>query len=156
MVIGNPPFGKCSSIAIKFFNQIDRYILINSFPTDSKALNEYLLSHKNDLLDRRIRKFSEKNWFEWGVLRNFKTIQEKIGQECVYIKTLTRDCDVALKSKVSFCGGSLITLVPKIDKKIDLVKVVLFLNSCEFKDKFKFSERYKIGHRQISNSYLTF
>ena len=43
-------------------------------------------------------------------------------------------------------------LLPK--KDIDLNKVVDYLNSNEFKNNFMYSGRFKIGHRQISNSIL--
>ena len=43
-------------------------------------------------------------------------------------------------------------LIPK--KEIDLDIIINYLNSNQFKDNFMFSGRFKIGHRQISNSHL--
>ena len=43
-------------------------------------------------------------------------------------------------------------LKPK--KKCNLNNIVSYINSNAFKDNFMFSGRFKIGHRQICNSYL--
>lgn len=134
-------------------NKLDKYIFIEKFPSDNKELDDYLLSHKDELMSRKIKKFNENNWFEWGAPRNIKTIKENIGKECIYIYNLTRSKIVAFKGNVQYFGGSLIILIPK--KKINLDKVVTYLNSDDFKTNFMFSGRFKIGHRQISNSIPT-
>ena len=130
----------------------DKYIFIKSYPSDNKKINEYLLKNKNILLQRKIRKFNDKNWFEWGAPRNIKTIEENKGKECIYIYNLTRKKEIAFKDKVKYFGGNLLILIPKY--KLDLDKIVKFLNSDDFKINYIFSGRFKIGHRQISNSYL--
>ena len=43
-------------------------------------------------------------------------------------------------------------LEPKIN--INLDKIVVYLNSIEFRKNFIYSGRFKIGHRQISKSYI--
>ena len=43
-------------------------------------------------------------------------------------------------------------LKPK--KECNLDKIVLYINSNIFKNNFIFSGRFKIGHRQICNSYI--
>lgn len=134
-------------------NKLDKYIFIEKFPSDNKTLDDYLLSHKDELISRKIKKFNENNWFEWGAPRNIKTIKENIGKECIYINNLTRSKIVAFKGNVQYFGGSLIILIPK--KKINLHKVVTYLNSDDFKTNFMCSGRFKIGHRQISNSIPT-
>ena len=126
-----------------------KYILIQKFPTKNKKLNKYMLENKKVLLERRIRKFNESNWFEWGALRNYKTIKESMGKECIYMCNLTRNKQVAFVGKVTYFGGDLIILIPK--KKCNLNKIVAFLNSNEFKQNYMYSNRFKIGHRQVSN-----
>ena len=42
----------------------------------------------------------------------------------------------------------------KPKKKCNLNTVLLYLNSDLFKENFIFSGRFKIGHRQISNSFI--
>ena len=67
----------------------DMYFWKNFLAID-EAVNRYLLLHKQELLDRKIRKFNEKNWFEWGALRNMKKINQCIGQNCIYVRCITR------------------------------------------------------------------
>jgi len=128
----------------------DDYILVAEFPTEKKELNEYLLEHKDTLIGRKIKKFNESNWFEWGAPRNVKLIEENMGKKCIYIYNLTRQPEVAFIDKVQYFGGTLLMLLPKED--IDLKKVVNYLNSESFKKNFIYSGRFKIGHRQLSNS----
>ena len=131
---------------------IERYIYINEFPTENDELNEYMKTHKNELLQRKIRKFNEKNWYEWGAPRNIKAIENNIGQDCIYINNLTRKPIVAFSGKVGYFGGGLIAIIPK--KKCKIKNIIDYLNSDTFKNNFLFSGRFKIGHRQISNSYI--
>jgi adenine-specific DNA-methyltransferase len=133
-------------------NKIDKYIFIDKYPSDNKEINKYLLEHKNELLKRKIRKFNDKNWFEWGAPRNIRSIKSNIEKECIYIYNLTRKSEIAFIGKVDYFGGGLIMLIPKV--KCDLKKIVSYLNTDVFKNNFIFSGRFKIGHRQISNSYI--
>jgi len=133
----------------------EKYIFIESYPCDNEDINNYLLENKDILLDRAIRKFNNNNWFEWGALRNIKSIRENINKDCIYINNLTRHKDVAFVGKVGYFGGSLIMLKPKGLNEIDkLLGIIGYLNSENFKKNFMFSGRFKIGHRQISNSYI--
>ena len=44
--------------------------------------------------------------------------------------------------------------VSLVDDIADLLKISNYLNSETFKSNFMYSKRFKIGHRQISNSYI--
>jgi adenine-specific DNA-methyltransferase len=132
--------------------KLEKYIYINEFPSNNEKINKYLLQHKRELISRKIKKFNEKNWFEWGAPRNIKSINSNYGKECIYIYNLTRQDKVAFKGRVKYFGGSLIILIPK--EKINLDKITSYLNSENFKSNFMYSGRFKIGHRQISNSYI--
>jgi adenine-specific DNA-methyltransferase len=134
-------------------NKNEKYICIQSYPSENIEINEYLLLHKKILIERKIRKFNEKNWYEWGALRNIKAINDNIGKDCIYIYTLTRRNIIAFIGKVNYFGGGLLMLIPK--KEYNLNNIVEYLNSDLFKNKFTFSGRFKIGHRQISNSFIT-
>ena len=134
-------------------NKTDNYIFLETFPSKNIPLNNYLLSHKQELLNRKIKKFNEKNWFEWGAPRNIKKINEHWGKDCIYICNLTRQSIVAFKGKVQYFGGGLLILIPR--NKIQLEPIINYLNSPEFKQNFLFSGRFKIGHRQISNSLIS-
>ena len=133
-------------------NKFEKYIYIETYPCENEKINEYLIEHKNELITRGIRKFNEKNWFEWGAPRNISTINSNLGKECIYIYNLTRKSDVSFLGKVNYFGGGLLMLKPK--KKCDLNKIVTYINSTTFKANFMFSGRFKIGHRQICNSYI--
>jgi adenine-specific DNA-methyltransferase len=137
-------------------DRMDKYILIDKFPTEDAALNVYLLKHKTDLIERKIRKFHETNWFEWGALRNYAKVTDKMGEDCIYVKTLTRDVEVAFVDDVSYFGGGLIALIPKTDVSHipDLSKTVAFLNSKEFRENYLYSGRFKIGQRQLCKSLI--
>ena len=110
------------------------------------------MSYKEELITRKIKKFNEKNWFECGAPRNIRSIEQNLGKECIYVYGLTRKQRIAFKGKVQYFGGGLLMLIPK--KKIDLDKILSYLNSDDFKTNFIFSGRFKIGHRSISNSYI--
>lgn len=133
-------------------NVIDKYIKLDIYPSENEKLNGYLIQHKNELINRGIRKFTEKNWFEFGLLRNVRIVENNSGNYCIYVKNITRSKNVAFIGKVSYFGGGLIMLYPK--KNVNLENVVDYLNSDEFKENFLFSGRFKIGQRQISNSYI--
>ena len=132
-------------------NKIDKYIKLDIYPSENGRLNEYLIQHKEELTNRGIRKFTEKNWYEFGLLRNVRVIENNSGNDCIYVKNITRHKNVAFIGKVSYFGGGLIMLYPK--KNVNLENVVDYLNSDEFKENFLFSGRFKIGQRQLSNSY---
>ena len=132
----------------------DKYILVKKYPTGKKDLDEYLQKNKDTLINRKIKNFDESNWFEWGAPRNVKLIEENWGKECIYISNLTRQEEVAFADKVQYFGGALLMLLPK--ENMDLKKVVSYLNSEKFKKNFIYSGRFKIGHRQLSNSSCIF
>jgi len=132
--------------------KFEKYIYIEKYPCENEQLNKYLSNHKEILINRKIKKFNEENWFEWGALRNITTIKNNIGKECIYIHNLTRQKNVSFLGKVHYFGGGLIIMIPK--KECNLINIVSYINSNEFKNNFIFSGRFKIGHRQISNSYI--
>ena len=133
-------------------DKIDKYIYIENYPCDNEKINKHLSHHKKELIERGIRKFNENNWFEWGAPRNITTINTNLGKDCIYIYNLTRKQNVSFLGKVKYFGGGLIMLKPK--KKCNLNNIVSYINSNTFKDNFMFSGRFKIGHRQICNSYI--
>lgn len=136
-------------------DKIDKYICIDKYPCSNKEINKHLLEYKIRLLNRKIRKFNNYNWFEWGALRNISTVRQNIGKKCIFIHNITRNNNVAFVDSIQPFGGGLIMLKPKDNFKVNkLNKVVNYLNSDAFKNNFMFSGRFKIGHRQISNSYI--
>ena len=135
-------------------NTFEKYIYVDKYPSSDDAINTYLLEHKQELLERGIRKFNEKNWFEWGAPRNITAMTANLGQDCIYVYNLTRKAQVAFAGKVAYFGGGLIMLKPKPTCPGNLSSIVSYINSSAFKDNFMFSGRFKIGHRQLCNSYI--
>ena len=133
-------------------NKVDKYIYIEYYPCDNDDINRYLLHHKKELIERKIRKFNEKNWFEWGAPRNITKINKNFDKDCIYIHNLTRKSVVSFLGKVNYFGGGLLMLKPK--KPCNLNKIVSYVNSKTFQKNFIFSGRFKIGHKQISKSYI--
>lgn len=143
---------------ISLLNDLDRtekYILIKQFPCDNPEINQYLLSHKETLLNRKIKKFNQKNWFEWGAPRNIKIMEDYKNQDCIYVRTMTRNQNVAFLGTIDYFGGGLIMLKPK-KENINLSNVLDYLNSDTFKKNFMYSGRFKIGQRQILNSSIQY
>ena len=130
-------------------DKMEKFIFVENYPSSIPAIDAHLLSHKDELIGRKIKKFSESNWFEWGAPRNLKTIRENMGKDCIYIRTITRQKVVAFMDKVQYYGGSLICLIPK--KRMDLKKYVEHFNSSVFQSDYMYAGRFKIGHRQLCN-----
>lgn len=147
----NSQFGNITLLNGK--DRTDKFIYIKSFPTGNELLNQYLIKNKNLLINRKIRKFNESNWFEWGAPRNVKIIENEMGNPCIYINNMTRNHIVAFKDKIQYFGGNLIMLKPK-QNNINLDTIVDFINNDHFKKNFMYSGRFKIGHRQLCNSLL--
>jgi adenine-specific DNA-methyltransferase len=133
-------------------NKIEKFIFIDNFPSSNPDIDSHMLKHKSELISRKIKKFNESNWFEWGAPRNIKTINSNLGKECIFVNNLTRNSTVAWSDKVQLFGGGLLIMIPK--QKCNINNIVKYINSDEFKKNFIFSGRFKIGHRQLSNSSI--
>lgn len=133
-------------------NTLMKYILLDSFPTSNNEINEYMLKNKPDLISRKIRKFNEDNWYEWGALRNYETTKNMEGTDCIYVSNLTRNDSICFKDTVKLFAGNLIIMIPKTN--INLDKVCSILNSDEFKKNYLYSGRFKIGQKQLANALI--
>jgi adenine-specific DNA-methyltransferase len=65
-------------------NKFSKYIFIENYPTENNDLNNYLEDNKKELINRKIRKFNEDNWWQLGAPRNIETIKNNIDKECIY------------------------------------------------------------------------
>jgi adenine-specific DNA-methyltransferase len=136
-------------------DKVDKYIFVENYPTGDTKLDKYLLENKDNLINRRIKKFNDNNWYEWGAPRNIKIIRKNKGKKCLFIKCLSRQDKICFKDNVQYFGGSLLMMIPK-KENIDLDYIETYINSKEFKDNFMYSGRFKIGHRCLSNSFINF
>ena len=147
------PFGNIDILNDK--DRVEKYIFTESFPTKNTQINSHLQTHKAELLKRKIKKFSETNWFEWGAPRNISSIQKFMGKSCIYIRNMTRNKEVAFVGQVQYFGGSLLCLVPKNNMtETELQKVIQHINSSTFQKDYMYAGRFKIGHKQISTAIL--
>ena len=151
-VYKNNEFGNITLLNKK--NVRDKYIFIEVFPTPNENLNNYILENKDILINRKIKSYTEQNWWLWGAPRNMINIEKNIGKKCIYVLNLTRNKEVAFEGKVEYFGGALLMMIPK--KEVDLKKIVKYLNSDTFKENYTFSNRFKIGHKQLCNSPCVF
>lgn len=151
-VYKNNHFGNITLLNKK--NVRDKYIFIDVFPTPNENLNNYMLENKDILINRKIKSYTEQNWWLWGAPRNMINIEKNIGKKCIYVSNLTRNKEVAFEGKVEYFGGALLMMIPK--KEVDLKKIVKYLNSDTFKENYTFSKRFKIGHKQLSNALCSF
>ena len=132
--------------------RVQKYIFAETFPTGNASIDAHLSVHKSVLLERKIRKFNEDNWFEWGAPRNITTIQKSLGKPCIFVRNMTRNQEVAFIDKVQNFGGSLLCLIPKEDmSEVELKKIVSFLNTKDLQKDYLYSGRFKIGHKQVCN-----
>ena len=132
-------------------NNYEKYILIKKYPSDNNEINEYLLENKDILINRKIRKFNEKNWFEWGAPRNIKTMEEEKGKQCIYIYTMTRSSKIAFKGVVDYYSANMIMLLPQ-KNNINIDGLIDYFNTETFKKNFIYSGRFKMGHRILMNT----
>ena len=151
-VYKNNEFGNITLLNKK--NVRDKYIFIKVFPTPDENLNNYMLENKDILINRKIKSYTEQNWWLWGAPRNMINIENNMGKKCIYVSNLTRNKEVAFEGKVEYFGGALLMMIPK--KEVDLKKIVKYLNSDTFKENYTFSKRFKIGHKQLCNSPCVF
>ena len=129
-------------------DKVRKYIYVTAYPSGNAAVDDYLKGHKTELLGRKIRKFNDGNWFEWGAIRNRGAVVERMGKPCIYVRTMTRQGVVAFAGTVQFFGGGLLCLVPKTDG-LDLAPIVALLNSGDVKKDYIYSGRFKIGQKQV-------
>jgi adenine-specific DNA-methyltransferase len=133
-------------------NKTERFIYLTSFPSERKDINQYLEVNKSRLLDRKLKKFTDKNWFTWGAPRNIPIMELHQGSPCIYMYLLTRKKEVAFVGKVQYFTGTLLCMIPK--GKVDLKKAVEYFNSDAFQQHYMYSGRFKIGQRQLLNSAI--
>lgn len=135
-------------------DKVRKYIYVTDYPSGNTAVDDYLKGHKTALMERKIRKFNDSNWFEWGAIRNRGAVVERLGKPCIYVRTMTRQGVVAFAGVVQFFGGGLLCLVPKTDG-LDLAPIVALLNSGDIKKDYIYSGRFKIGQKQVRYVPLT-
>jgi adenine-specific DNA-methyltransferase len=130
-------------------------ILVDVLPDENDKVFAYLAQHKECLINRKIKKFSDSNWFQWGCLRNKKFMEEHKGDACIYAMVLTRKKDVFRLGKVGYYDGSLLCMHPKQSINTEqLESLVQYLNTEKHLQHFLYSGRYKVGQKTLADSYI--
>jgi len=148
--IYNVPFGNIDILVDK--DHVEKYIFAESFPTNNLQIDAHLQANKEKLLERKIKKFTEKNWFEWGAPRNISSMRAHMNKPCIYVRNMTRNKEIAFAGKLTYFGGALLCLVPKT--QLDIQKIINHINSVSFQKDYSYAGRIKIGHKQISSAII--
>ena len=108
-----------------------------------------LYKYKDTLLNRRIRKFSESNWWEWG-----RKYHKKEGER-IYVNCKTRNPKPFFQSDIPAYDGSILALFPK--KKVNLSRAVEKLNKMDWNEKgFICDGRFLFSQRSLQNAPVEF
>lgn len=111
---------------------------------------QHLQAHYAQLLVRKIRVFSDSNWWQWGALRNAQVVRERYGAHCIYVTCRTRQPIVAAVGTVQWFGGSLLCMIPKNDE-VDCAQIVQYINRT-LRPQYLSAGRFIITHRTLSDS----
>lgn len=108
----------------------------------------YLEQYKNILLARKIKKFNEKNWWEWGRKINH------IDGDKIYVNTKTRDLMPFFTNESGWYDGSILALIPKFKWYSSIEEEIDKLNSWNWKEQgFLVGGRLIFGQRSLSNAF---
>lgn len=141
------PFGNLDVLTAK--GRVEKF----AYGRVTPQITAHLEAHKKELISRKIRRFTDENWFEWGAPRNMAHMERLAGRSCIYVSNLTRSSEPAFIGTVQYFGGALLCMVPK--EPVDLKKVVEFLNKIETRRDYTYSGRFKMGHRQLCHIKLS-
>jgi len=84
-----------------------------------------LAGHKAQLLKRRVRRFSEANWWEWG--RNWKLSESPR----IYVNVKTRQANPFFTHQATAYDGSVLALFPR-NAGMDIEQAVSILNAIDW------------------------
>ena len=109
--------------------------------------NDYLNEHKEILISRKIKKFTESNWWMWG--RGYYIS----SQDRIYVNCKTRDKTPFFTHECKNYDGSILAIFPKQD--IDIDKSIELLNSVDWDELgFKVGGRFCFSQKALENCYL--
>lgn len=134
-------------------NNVEDGVYIHKFRTNSGYKNYYFFDHINDinllpedirnlflrnktkLKNRKIKKYTENDWWKYGAVRNLDNMLSDKNR--IYVAPKTRLSNpFFMGSPNELYSGSLLGLFPKNDN-IDLQKTINFFNSDVFKERLK-------------------
>ena len=109
--------------------------------------NDYLLENKNLLINRKIKKFNEDNWWKWG-----RGLYES-SLDRIYVNCKTRDTNPFFTNKNKYYDGSVLAIFPK--REINIDKAIELLNNVNWDELgFKVGGRLCFSQKSLENTYL--
>lgn len=110
---------------------------------------DYLIQFKQDLLQRKIKKFDENNWWEWG-----RKIRQIKGDK-IYVNNKTRDMKPFFTNDSGWFDGSVLALVPKENNRYSVDELLEILNETNWAEQgFLVGGRLIFGQRSLENAYI--
>ena len=108
-------------------------------------------NHYNELIGRKIKKFTESDWWKYGAIRNLDLM--KSNRPRIYGLMKTRDeSPFWLGEEGSLFSGGVFALFLKEGVNMDICEAVEYLNSDEFKVIMKESNLYSNNKVSITPS----
>lgn len=117
---------------IEHFIDVNVYQEFDNIPQQTQ---EYLLIHKESLINRKIISFGEHNWWKYGAIRN-KTLMDTVENR-IYTFAKTRSQEpffVNSDNEAKYFSGGLLALFAKDYASENTEKVVEYLNSTTFRN----------------------
>lgn len=106
-----------------------------------------LLVHKEKLMERKMKKFNDDNWWHWG-----RGLYES-DAERIYVNCKTRDTKPFFTNSCKYYDGSVLAIFPKT--KIDINLAIDMLNSVNWDDLgFKVGGRLCFTQKSLENVNL--
>ncbi|WP_267523602.1 class I SAM-dependent methyltransferase [Campylobacter sp. MG1] len=111
---------------------------------------QYIISHKDELINRKIRTFNESNYWQWG--RDYY----KSEQKRIYVNTKTRNKKPFFTHTCKAYDGSILAIFPKFDiDKIGIDKVCDILNNTNWNELgFVCDGRFLFSQKSLENCVL--
>jgi adenine-specific DNA-methyltransferase len=110
-----------------------------------------LIKYKEKLLQRKIKKFSEENWYEWG--RSY--FESSLPR--IYVNSKTRQKNPFFIHECTAYDGSILAIFPKfkVYNKKHLEEICNYLNGIKWEDYgFKCGGRYLFSQKSLENTLI--
>jgi adenine-specific DNA-methyltransferase len=109
--------------------------------------SDHLIPFKDELINRKMKKFNPDNWWKWG-----RGLYESDEQR-IYVNCKTRDKNPFFTNDCKYYDGSVLAIFPK--KQIDINKAIDLLNSVDWDELgFKVGNRFCFTQKSLENTYL--
>jgi len=110
-----------------------------------------LNQHYDKLINRKIKKFNQNNWWQWG-----RGLYES-DSDRIYVNCKTRDTNPFFSNDCKNYDGSVLAIFPKNDilNKMGKEKVIHFLNNIDWNEMgFKVGGRLCFTQKSLENTFI--